>query len=165
MKAIIPTNDQIAQARKAAEDIGLLKNSIRGGKGNEIGCLCEIVAADYFNNIDRCNSYDYDLICKQGDKIVTIDVKSKQRNVPPKDEYYASIAAYNIKQKCDYYMFASTIDVYKVYLIGTISKKRFFDSALFCKKGEIDPTSPPRQTFRFKADCYNLPYSQLKSIS
>jgi hypothetical protein len=48
------------------------------------------------------------------------------------------------------------------WYLGSISKEEFFKKAVFRKKGEFDPDSPPTRKFYFTADCYNVPASELE---
>ena len=45
--------------------------------------------------------------------------------------------------------------------IGKISKQDFYERARFYKKGDLDPESPRSKNFYFRADCYNIPVSDL----
>ena len=45
--------------------------------------------------------------------------------------------------------------------LGKIDKATFYQKAKFYKEGDYDPESPLTKSFYFKADCYNLPVSQL----
>lgn len=74
-----------------------LNRSITNGKRNvmgTIGELCYLVLLDSIYDTDLINynpTYDYDVILQN----LKIDVKSKQRNVPPQPNYDASIVAYS----------------------------------------------------------------------
>jgi len=160
MILIEPTKENILLARSKAEDIGRLNNSIRAGQGNIAGCLGEIVCAEKLG-WDLKNTYDYDCIAKKQFKI---DIKTKERKVPPRGNYYASVADYNTKQKCDFYVFCSTVGLSSVYIIGIIKKEEFYDKATFFKQGDFDPSSSELFPFYFTADCYNLEYSELYPI-
>ncbi len=150
------TDEQINLAKTKAEEMGRLRNSIRRGEGNVAGFLGEIIFAKHFNGTIN-NTYDYDVIVK-GKKV---DVKTKETTVIPEPYYFATVAGYNIKQKCDYYYFVRVnIKEKKAYLLGGLSKSGFYKEAIFYKEGDLDPTSNLGWTFR--ANCYNVEISKLK---
>lgn len=144
-------------ARDKAKELGKLRNSIRKGEGNMVGFLGELCCAKIFG-FEISNTYDYDLTDQEGK---TYDVKSKDTTVVPRGYYDASVAAYNTKQRCDYYMFVRIFRDEQVYtkgwVMGCIPKDAYFKRARFLKRGQrVDDNF-----FRVKADCYNLAYNQL----
>jgi hypothetical protein len=151
------TQDQVNQAEAKAIELGRLRNSITEGEGNMIGFLGEIIVANFFDGIIQ-NTYDYDIIISNK----RVDVKTKKTTVKPESYYFASVAAYNITQKCDSYYFVR-IDLANMigYLLGGLSKKSFFKKATFNRRGEVDSSSSFGWTF--KADCYNLSIDKLKN--
>jgi hypothetical protein len=158
MEFVIPTKKQIALAKKKAKEMGVLKNSITNGEGNVIGFLGEILVADLIDGRLK-NTFDFDIIKDE----MTIDVKTKSCTGEPKPHYQCSVAAFNIKQKCDIYLFVRILDdLSAAWILGWCSKEKFYKNATFNKKGTIDKTSPAK--WKFKADCYNLPISKLKQI-
>lgn len=158
MKEVIPTKRQIASAKRKAKAMGELNNSITRGNGNVYGFLGEILVAEYIDGKLK-NTYDYDIVKEN----FTIDVKTKTCTSPPQPHYYCSVAAYNIRQKCDFYFFVRIMeDFSKAWILGGCSKGYFYKKAQFNKKGTIDKSSSFK--WRFKADCYNLPINKLKKI-
>ena len=154
MKEVLITNDILKMAKNKAKEMGTLKNSITSGEGNLAGFIGEFLVAEELGAIVS-NTYDYDLTL-DGEKI---DVKTKRTNYPPKGHYECSIAAFNIKQKCDRYYFVRVKnDLSKAWLLGSYKKEDYFRDANFHKKGEKDPSN----NFTFKADCYNLSISSLE---
>jgi hypothetical protein len=142
-------------AKEKGKEMGKLKHSVMDGSGNITGFIGEILYAEFLG-AKHSNTYDYDLI--KGNE--TIDVKSKICAVEPKPEYECSVYAYNIKQKCDYYVFARIHEDYKkAWLLGGMKKSEFLKRAKLVKKGEVDPKSNFGWTF--PADCYILEISQL----
>ena len=104
------------------------------------------------------DTYDYDL--KYGSK--TVDVKTKERTVAPRDHYNCTVADFNTKQKCDEYAFISVLNDYSyAWYLGKISKQDFYERAKFYKEGDLDPESPRSKNFYFRADCYNIPIREL----
>lgn len=151
------TDEIISLAEEKSLQMGELKNSITKGKGNIIGFIGEYLYHQKYGGEIK-NTYDYDIITKDNYKV---DVKTKKTSVKPLDTYYASVAALNIHQKCHFYYFVRVdIDNKKGYLLGGYNKKKFFEDAIFNKKGEEDPTSDFGWTF--KEDCYNLEINKLK---
>ena len=70
-----------------------------------------------------------------------------------------SLFAFNTKQKCDYYCFVGMADDYKkAYLYGFIAKDKFYNTAIFRKKGDTDPNGTK---FKFRADGYSMKMSEL----
>lgn len=155
------TDDMINRARKKAKEMGRLNNSITAGMGNLVGFIGEEVAAHVFRRHGKAvveeNTYDYDLIV-DGDKV---DVKSKSTSVAPLPHYSNSVANFNTKQECDYYAFVRIKkDLTTAWWCGVYSKRQFFKDAVFMKKGQLDADNK----YVVKADCYNLPISQLKEM-
>jgi hypothetical protein len=156
------TEDHIRRARENAAKIPeTINNSIRGGGGRMIGCLGEILVAEFFG-VDLSNTMHHDL--KVGG--TTVEVKTKERTVDPKPDFNATVANYNPNQKCDYYFFVSITmsksgKIESGHLCGAMGKEAFYKKAKFCQKGDIDPKSPGG-SWKFKADCWNLEYSELK---
>ncbi len=148
------TSDQRERARvNAAKIPETIRNSIRSGQGRLVGCLGEVLVADYLG-VEVNSTRDYDLIYK-GQKI---DVKSKDRTVPPEEHFNCTVADFNTTQKCDYYFFVSILkNMSKGWLVGYLSKEDFYKKAKFGAKGESDGGG-----FEFRADCYNVPIRGLK---
>lgn len=154
MKEVFIPKEIVTKAREKASEMGKLKNSITEGEGNIAGFIGEFLVAEMIG-ATVCNTYDYDLLldgCR-------IDVKTKRTNYPPKPHYECSIAAFNTKQKCDYYYFVRVKnDFSKAWILGSYCKEDYFKDAKFCRKGDKDQSN----NFTFKADCYNLPIYDLK---
>ena len=79
------TEPAIARAKDRAEKLPLLNNSIRSGEGSMVAYIGEEVAK-YVLSAEIKDTYDYDLIYN-GTKV---DVKTKERTVPPKPYYECS---------------------------------------------------------------------------
>lgn len=161
--------DQVYRARKKAEELGHIYNSICKGKGNFAGYLGEIVVAKYIGGrIISCNKgknkFKYDLTWK-GRKV---EIKTKRRTVDPLPHYDASIAETSTHQTPDIYGFVSITfskkdknKPLKVWLCGFIDPKTFYKKSTFWKRNQWDKSNG----FRVKRDMYNLPYSELKDIN
>ena len=95
------------RAWRKARQMGEINNSITKGDGNIAGFLGEEIANNLIKG-DIKNTYDYDII-KDG---VKYDVKTKRCTSEPKPYYECSVAAFNTKQKCDYYVFVRNLREY-----------------------------------------------------
>ena len=157
MEEIIITEEMKRKARIKSQDLGILNNSITQGQGNLAGFIGEEMVSSYLNsNIN--NTYEYDLIIGNNKKI---DVKTKRTTVKPRLNYDCSVAAFNIKQKCDAYIFCRVLnDMSKGWILGYKNKKNYFKEARYMKKNQIDPSN----NFKVKADCYNLSIENLDPI-
>ena len=142
-----------------ARELGSLKGSIKKGGGNVYGFVGEILAAQHLGAMIE-NTYDYDVMTASGLKY---DVKTKSCTSEPKPEYACSVASYNTKQNCDFYLFTRVKqDLSYAWLLGYIAKEDFYKKAKFCKKGDRDPDS--KQGWCFRADCFNLYIDQLTPL-
>lgn len=156
MISCIITSEMVNAAKAAASDLGCLRNSITSGDGNLAGFLGEEIVANFLG-AKRANTYDYDLIHEN----IKIDVKTKRTNVAPQPHYECTVADFNTKQGCDWYVFARVAnDLSRGWILGYMLKDEFYANASFHKKGDIDPSN----NFTFTADCYNMPISQLKPV-
>jgi len=145
-----------------AKTLPLLNNSIRNGEGAIGAYIGEEVVKRVLNG-EIEDTYDYDVV--YGDNI-KVDVKTKERTVPPKEHYNCTVADFNTEQECNEYAFVSVLNDHSTaWYLGKISKEDFYKEAKFYKEGELDPDSPPSTEFYFKADCYNIPISKLNSGS
>ena len=155
MIEVLISDDIKQKAKKKAQDLGKLNNSITKGDGNISGFIGEFLAAEVMNG-DVHNTFDYDVVLKDGTKI---DVKTKRTTVKPKDFYECSVAKYNTKQRCDGYAFVRVKNDLSVgWFLGYLSKDKYFNIAKSLKKGDIDPSN----NFVVKADCYNVKISELE---
>ncbi len=151
---ILITDRMREVAHKKAKEMGTLRNSISNGDGNVIGFLGEIAAWSIIGG-NLANTYDYDIVLKDGR---TVDVKSKRAKVRPLPHYECSVAAYNIKQMCDFYCFVRVTNEYdKAWVLGMIEKERFYKLSNYVPKGSIDGDNK----FEIKDNCYNLKIQEL----
>jgi hypothetical protein len=148
----------IEKAAVIAESIGRLRNSIRRGEGNLVGGIGEVLVKKYVH-AKQSNTYDYDLVKASG----KLEVKTKECTGQPEPHFNCTVAAYNTKQDCDFYVFVRVLkDMSVAWILGFVDKDTFFKKAYFGKEGEIDPNSGMK--WRFKADCYNIRIDQLIPI-
>lgn len=138
-----------------------INNSIRSGEGRLAGTIGEAIflrvtggqssGSDWANYDVLWNGFKY-------------DAKTKECTSPPQPHYFASIAKHNPNQKCDRYVFFRVMrrkgeDYTWAWLMGWMGKEEFFDTAVYYKKGDIDPSSTFGWTFR--ESCWNVEYSKL----
>ena len=146
----------ISRAKKKAATVGNLQGSITGSLSHVVGAIGEIIVADIIG-ADESNTYDYDLV-RDGERI---DVKTKRCNTRPFPHYDCSVAAHGTNQNCDSYVFVRILtDTSRAWILGSIPKPDFYTRATKYKRGDVDPTNG----FTFKADCYNLPISELSDV-
>ncbi|WP_020183424.1 hypothetical protein [Methylotenera sp. 1P/1] len=165
-------------ADKKARSLPILPGSHRGLAANQVGCLGEAIAVDWFisQNLtfeDQTNltTHDYRISSEK----LTIDIKTKDRTVEPRDNYECSVPEYNhAHQRPNYYIFvslqrdskyqgaANDIDRYsRGFILGGIDLESFDKRAVFWKKDEIDPTNGTK----FWTSCFNVYINQLESIT
>lgn len=149
----------ITIAEQRSEKLGVLKNSITNGEGNIAGYIGQMLVNLYLKGSEP-DVFNYDVIKDN----VRYEVKTKRCTGEPKEHYNCSIANYNTKQKCDYYVFVRVLEDYsKAWILGKKKKDDFFKEATFNKKGEPDPSSGNK--WNYKADCYNLEISKLEPLN
>lgn len=149
------TDAMLMSARDKATELGHLNNSIMSGAGNLTGFVGEEVARAVLGGKEE-NTYEYDIMLEDGTRV---EVKSKLTSVEPKPHYECTISKYNTKQDCDYYAFVRVHNSYsKAWFLGVYKKDEYMRDARYMKKGDVDPSN----NYTVRADCYNLPISQLK---
>ena len=158
----------IRDAHNRAEHLGALNNSILEGRGNASGYMGEEALAAYLGaKIVSDEQYGYDLVV--GGR--NLEVKTKQRTVPPKDDYDVSIAATSRHQKPDLYAFLSlqfdrsgSVDgkrryggLENIWLLGYKRPEDYFRDAELWMPGDVDP----HNNFETHRQMYNLPVYKL----
>ena len=162
MKKFKISNNTLLNIKDRAKTLPLLNNSIRKGEGVVVAYIGEEVVKRVLNGKIE-DTYNYDVVYGEN---IKVDVKTKERTVPPKEHYNCTVADFNTRQECDEYALVSVLnDNSTAWYLGKISKEDFYKEAKFYKEGELDPDSPPSTEFYFKADCYNIPISKLNSGS
>jgi hypothetical protein len=160
MKKFKITKTALDRVKVRAEKLPPLKNSIRNEEGNPdrlAGIIVAYIGEEVAKQVlggEIEDTYDYDIIYGE----TKVDVKTKERTVPPKAYYACSVADFNTRQDCDEYAFVNVLDnLQEAWYLGKISKKEFYKIATFHKKGEVDPDN----NYTFRADCYNVPIRKL----
>ena len=150
------TPELVERAKKKTATVGVLQGSITGSASHVVGAIGELIVAD-LTGATEANTHDYDLLL-EGSRV---DVKTKRCNTRPFPHYDCSVAAHGSKQDCDSYIFVRIkIDGTRAWVLGQIDKSDFYTKATKYKRGDIDPANG----FLFKADCYNLPISELSDV-
>lgn len=151
--------DMLERAKNKAKEMGILRNSIRKGAGNIVGFLGEeMVLASFPGSISQ-NTFQHDILFGES----TLEVKSKDRTVNPKLDYEASVADFNTRQNADFLVFCSifrnktTQEYTHGHIVGMFGKSLYIEAATFLRVGDVDPSNG----WTVRADCYNLPYSEL----
>ena len=132
--------------------------SIRGGDGAFIGSIGTAIVADYYGvsvvDSEQWTVASYDMVI-DGDKI---EVKTKQRSVPPKHYYEASVTTQSLHVlDPDYFIFVSLLNLDKAFIMGAIEVNEFYDKATRLSAGDIDPSN----NYVVRKDCLNIAYSEL----
>lgn len=152
------TSEQLEKA-KTRNTFGELKNSIRKGQGNFIGSIGEIVLMDYYlkkgSKVEDGQNYNYDFKLNG----FTIEVKTQEIKLEPKDNWTCHVPNYNDKQNCDYYAFMG-INVQKneAYCFGFLNKDSWMKVRKLKKQGEMGTKYP------FKCDTWVCQIKDLTKI-
>ena len=157
----------IIRAKRKAESLGSLNNSILEGRGNLAGYLGEEVIAPLINaDIMSCDigddKYNHDLVIESGLKV---EVKTKRRTVDLREDFDVSVAKTSLHQEPDIYAFISITcgkliqkypreykGVKSIWLCGFMSREEYLERSVFLKKGSTDPTNG----FKVHRDMYNM---------
>lgn len=151
------TKDMLEEAKRKADRLGELKNSITRGEGNVIGFLGEMVAQKVIGG-KIVGTRDYDILTEDGQKW---DVKSKKSSGPPLEHFECSVTNYNTTQKCDRYIFVRVLKNFtKGYICGELPHDEYYKKATFIQQGQYDP----RNKWRALCDCWNVVMTDLNEI-
>ena len=143
----------VEQATRLADEIPVLRNSIRSGEGTIYGVLGELMYIQACGG-ERQNTYDYDVVM---DDTHTVDVKTKCVTTEPRPHYDCSVAAIASQQDCDRYAFIRVLkDMTQGWYLGSLTKEEFYDKARYMEAGKCDDSgwSPI-------IDCYSVMISEL----
>ncbi|MFJ5315716.1 hypothetical protein [Pectobacterium versatile] len=137
---------------------GELQAKLEGSLGEEI--VERWLKSNGINFRDDRSEYTHDYSLKEG---ITLEVKTKVRQVPPNLNYECSIPEYTINmQKANLYVFVSLTEIKNMelshkkypeaYIVGVISKSRFQKLARYWPQGSVDPLNG----YVIKKSCYNV---------
>jgi hypothetical protein len=163
----IPLNGLHGEAQIRADATPELRRSMRGSAGNEVGAMGELVAMRYLDAqgvlfLDE-GTVNHDLRTRHG----TMDVKTKERSVPPQPHYDCTVPDYvGDAQKPDWYLFVSLLSdgspgcgrFKRGWVLGTIRRDAFYEVATEWVPGVKDVSNGWEATIR----CWNVPVSALR---
>lgn len=150
------TDEMLLEARRKANEMGKLKNSMMQGERNLHGFLGELAAQKVIGG-EFHNTYDYDILLN-GKRI---DVKTKAGNYTPKPHYNCTIFAYSRKQQCDFFVFTYIKkDLTSVWVLGAYDRLKFLDDADYVKAGD----KCENNGLVFKKDNYSMTVDQLSPV-
>jgi hypothetical protein len=167
-----PISEELYEAaEKIVDDLPIFDGSHREAMANQVGVLGELLAERWFeeNHIQFTNethltTHDYKLADGS-----TIDVKTKDRTVPPQGKYECSVPLYNHEhQRPTYYLFVSlqrnkedgSTNVRRFhsgYILGGINQDQLEKLGKNWDAGEVDPTNGTK----FWTACKNVYINQL----
>jgi hypothetical protein len=126
------TKEMKLHAQERIERQPTSRNSITNGNGKYGGALgVEAILVTYPKSILR-DTYDYDVSIED----VTLEIKTTERTVQPKEDYYGHVSGYNTTQKADFYVFISLLAKMKAYVVGYLAPTEFYNKfAEFSQKG------------------------------
>ena len=106
MEKMVVTEEIISLAKKRIEDIPILKNSIRG-KEAMFEKFIQDEGLMFKKETGEQEKYNHDYIIEGK---FTVDVKTKERSVVPKDSYDCTVAQKTLDhQQPDYFYFVSLL--------------------------------------------------------
>ncbi len=158
------------KATDRADLMPVYKRSMRGEDANKVGALGEIVVEDCLAQAGIPFIPVYE---KTHDLVIAgrrVEVKTKDRTVPPRGDYECSVAEYNYGyQNADRYLFVSLLktsnvsDVSKfhsAYVLGWCTKEELEDPLIskYWAKGDVDPSNG----WTVKTSCINIRIDRLR---
>jgi len=157
-------------ATNRANEIPIYENSHREHDANIVGALGEVVAEAWFREndlevLDERDKTTHDYLFASG---VRVDVKTKDRTVPPRAYYDCSVPLYNHEhQRPDFYVFVSlqrpkhkssdASSFTDAYLLGMTDQATLNDIGVIWKADQTDE----RNNTTFWTDCINIEVQQL----
>ena len=140
-----------------AAELGMLRGSIRFGKGNLTGFLGEEALLMLIPESKRINNYDYDF--ELNGKY--IEVKSKQCSTEPLLHYDGSVVYTENPQNADVYVFFRIHKDTRIgWFCGWRSCKSFIKESMLLKSGDKDPANG----YVCKRSCWNMPYKDMRDL-
>lgn len=152
------TQPMIDRASQRAEKMGEIKNSLLKGEGNLHGFLGEEMVLSLFPSCKLKGTKNYDIVLEDEENRFNIEVKTKRRNVSPKEFYTCHVSKTSTHQDPDVYFFCqvSKDPPYDAYVLGWLPKELFYKKAEFRQKGQLDDFG-----FAEKVDCFVCKISDL----
>ena len=151
-----PDKDDVAEAFRRSQSLGIPPNSYTRGAGRMTGFLGEVAFGKYIQSAEhvgeQCYTHDYLFNNKR------VDVKSKTCTTRPQLHYIASVNSQNKNLRADVYFFTRVHkDLSRVWLLGWASLHHVTKDRNFKKKGESD-----KDGFTYLCDGYHLPIKSLR---
>jgi hypothetical protein len=155
----------IDEAAARSKLLPVFSGSHRGAAGNLVGCIGEIAFKRFltrngvfFENNTEKTTHDYIV----GPRRITVDVKTKDRTVKPRQNFSNSVPLYNHShQRPDVFYFISLLregDIYKeAFLLGAITCKKLDNVGKVWKAGEVDLSNGTK----FWTACINVSMQDL----
>ncbi len=162
-----------ARAEEILETLPIYPGSHRGYAANQVGVLGEVISREqlalrglFVTPIFR-TTHDFEL--QTGKRV---EVKTKDRTVPPRPDYECSVPYYNHEhQDVGYYIFVSlerprdkddeALDRFKkAHIVGVANRKMMAELGINRNTGETDP----RNGTTFWTACRNIYISQLVDL-
>lgn len=134
-----------------------------GGSGQHAGKIGEMVFAQWMiaNDIQfawsACDKGPIDFSVMLDSRLVGIDVKAKERNVPANWEHDAHVLADQERYVCDIYVFCNVTEDHPT-MMGWCGKREFWDKCRRVKKGDAEGT------FVEHADAGKWQYKNLRKM-
>ena len=161
------TKEILWLAEKRIDDVPILKDSIRGKEANLIGSIGEVLFERFIQDAGLTleketgekEKYNHDFVI--GEEF-TVDVKTKDRNVPPKINYDCTVAQKTLDhQEPDFFYFISLERKRGVftdgYLLGAIDTPNLLIRGEKWKEGDIDA----RNGKSIRVDCVSIEIKDL----
>lgn len=158
------------EATDRVAKLPIYERSHRQGAANEVGVLGEIAAEWWMRcakvswQPDKVTTHDYSLPARN----LTVDVKTKDRTVPPQASYDCSVPLYNHShQRPDWYLFVSLLRdktttgierFTKAYVLGGCTQSDL-DTGTIWRKGQTDTNGTT-----FWTDCINVAVKSLRTL-
>ena len=151
-----PNKDDVAEAFRRSQSLGIPPNSFTRGVGRMTGFLGEVAFEKYIKGAkhvgEQCYTHDY---LFKGNKV---DVKSKTCTTRPQLHYIASVNSENKKLKADVYFFTRVHkDLTPVWLLGWASAYHVTRPKNYKERGDCDG-----EGFKYLSNGFHLPIKRLR---
>lgn len=153
----LPDKNDVAEAFRRAQSLGVPPNSFTKGIGRMTGFLGEVAFEAYATEAeyvgDQCYTHDYNF-CN-----LKVDVKSKTCTSKPRLDYVATVNAPKSKDpEADIYFFTRVRkDLSKVWLVGWATQHHATKKNNFKRRGESD-----KHGFTYLCDGFHMPIRSLR---
>jgi len=162
------TEDMLSRAKRQASKHSDIPNSIMRGAGNLAGYIGEQIVLEYIEDSIPYNTKDCDVYLNPfSDNPISVDVKTKERTVNPRDFYTCHIADTSLHQNCDMYVFCQVNlrPKMRAWVLGWITKDDFLKESVSLKKGQsLKDVGHSDDDFPQRADGNVLLISELRDI-